>query len=63
MNIDEQYPGMREYLQLGGISAQGQTRHVVRTATDQRGEQIINKDAKQQVNVDSTSFLLTKNPI
>ena len=43
MNIDEQYPGMRGYLQLGGISAQGQTRHDVRTATDQRGEQTINK--------------------
>ena len=46
MNIDEQYPGMRDYLQLGGISAQGQTRYAVRTATDQRGEQTINKDAK-----------------
>ena len=46
MNIDKMYPGMKKYIQLGGISAQGQTRHDLRTATDQRGEQTINKDAK-----------------
>ena len=46
VNIDAKYPGMREYLKIGGISAQAHTKHAVRTATDQRGEQAINKDAK-----------------
>ena len=46
MNTYEQYPGMKEYLKLGGISVQPQARHLVRTATDQRGEQTINKNAK-----------------
>ena len=39
MNIDKMYPGMKKYIQLGAISAQGQTGHDLRTATDQRGEQ------------------------
>ena len=46
MNIEEKYPGMTEFLRIGGISAQSQTKHAIRTATDQRGEQTINKDAK-----------------
>ena len=46
MNIDELYPAMKEYLKLGGLSVQPQVRHLVRTATDQCGEQTINKDAK-----------------
>ena len=46
MNIDSKFPGMKDHLKLGGISVQTQTKHAIRTPTDQRGEQIINKDAK-----------------
>ena len=46
MNIDKMYPGMKKYIQPAVISAQGQTRHGMRTATDQRGEQTISKDTK-----------------
>ena len=46
MNIEEKYPGMTEFFRIGGISAQAQTKHAIRTATDQRGEQNINEDAK-----------------
>ena len=38
MNIDKMYSGMKKYIQLGGISAQAQTRHDPRTVTDQCGE-------------------------
>ena len=38
-----------KYLKLGRIPVQPQVRHLVRTATDQREEQTINKDAKQLV--------------
>ena len=46
MNIDKMYLGMKKNIQLGVISAQSQTRHDLRTATDQRGQQTISKDAK-----------------
>ena len=46
MNIDDQYPGLKNYMEKGGFSIQGQSHHSIRTATDQRGEQTINKDAK-----------------
>ena len=46
LNIEEKYPGMTEFLRIGSISAQPQTKHAIRTATDQRSEQTINKDAK-----------------
>ena len=51
MNIDKMYPGMKKYIQLGGISAQGQTRHDLRTETDQRGEQTITKMPKHQASI------------
>ena len=37
---------MKDYLKFGGISVQPQVRHPIRTTTDPRGEQTINKDAK-----------------
>ena len=37
---------MKEYLEKGVFSIQAQDHHPVRTATDQRGEQTINRDAK-----------------
>lgn len=46
MNLDDQYPGLKKYLDKGGFSTQAQEYHFIRTATDQRGEQTINKDAK-----------------
>ena len=46
INLDKNYPGMKEYLEKGGFSIQAQDHHAIRTATDQRGEQTINKDAK-----------------
>ena len=46
INIDSKFPGMKDHLKLGGISVQAQTKHAIRTPTDQRGEQTINKDAK-----------------
>jgi len=46
LNLDSNYPGMRLYIAKGGFSVQAQSSHNVRTATDQRGEQSINRDAK-----------------
>ena len=40
------YTGMQEYLENGIFSVQAQEHHTIRTSTDQRGEQTINKDAK-----------------
>ena len=37
---------MAQYLEKGGFSTQAQEHHNIRTSTDQRGEQTINKDAK-----------------
>ena len=50
-NIEELYPGMKSIIEDIGLSAQGQENHHVRTAIDQRGEQIINKDGKSTVNI------------
>ena len=44
-------PGMKELLMAKGMSVQAQTVHPVRTATDRRGEQTINKDAKTTGNI------------
>jgi hypothetical protein len=45
-NIDILHPGLREMLDKSGLSVQAQDRHPLRTATDQRVEQTINRDAK-----------------
>ncbi|CAB4006805.1 Hypothetical predicted protein [Paramuricea clavata] len=45
-NIDILHPGLSEMLHKSGLSVQAQDRHPFRTATDQRGEQTINRDAK-----------------
>ena len=37
---------MKDLLSKYGLSIQGQENYRVKTATDQRGEQTINKDAK-----------------
>ena len=37
---------MRDILLQNGLSIQAQERYELKTATDQRGEQTINKDAK-----------------
>ena len=44
------YPGMTEFFRIGGISAQAQTKHAIRTATDQCDEEAINKDTKSTGN-------------
>ena len=36
---------METFLKVGGLSIQAPSNHPVRAATDQRGEQTINKDA------------------
>ena len=46
INIESTYPGMENFLEVGGLSIQAQERHAVKTSTDQRGEQTINKLAK-----------------
>ena len=46
LTIDIKYLGMQEYVEKGIFSIQAQASHLIRTATDQRGEQTINKDAK-----------------
>lgn len=46
LNIDTNYPGLKELLKDHGLSAQAQESYSLRTAIDQRGEQTINKDAK-----------------
>ena len=45
-NISKDYPGLETFSKVGGLSVQAQSNYSVRTATDQRGEQTINKDAK-----------------
>ena len=37
---------MPQYIKQGIFSVQAQEHHSIRTSTDQRGEQSINKDAK-----------------
>ena len=62
MNIEEKYPGMTEFFRIAGISAQTQTKHAIKTATDQRGEQTISKDAKSTSNsIQSGSHTNTAN--
>ena len=50
MNIEGKYAGMTKFFRIGGISTQAQTKHAIRTATDQRVEQTINKDTKSTSN-------------
>ena len=45
-SIDLLYPGLKDMLKANCLSVQAQDRYPVRIATDQRGEQTINKDAK-----------------
>ena len=45
-NISKDYPGLETFLKDGGLTVEVQNSHSVRTATDQRGEQTINKDAR-----------------
>ena len=53
---------MTEFFRIGGVSAQAQTKHAIRTATDQRGEQTINKDVKSTGNsIQSGSHTNTAN--
>ena len=42
---------METFLKVGGLSVKAQSNHSVSTATDQRGEQTINKDAKNICNI------------
>ena len=52
LNLEECFAGMHDYyLMKGGFSVQAQKSHDVRTATDQRGEQSINRDAKTSGNL------------
>ena len=44
--IEENYPGLKELLKQNCLSVQAQNSYPLRTATDQRGEQTLNKDAK-----------------
>ena len=45
-NIATVYPGLKEIIEEKGLSVQGQEYYSLRTATDQRGEQTLNRDAK-----------------
>ena len=45
-NIDQQYPGLKQFLEPKGLSVQSQDRYPLKTAIDQRGEQTINRDGK-----------------
>ena len=45
-NIENIYRGLKTLLETKGLSVQSQNRYPLRTAIDQRGEQILNKDAK-----------------
>ena len=45
-NLDNTHPGCGELIQEKGLSVQAQDRYPARTPIDQRGEQIINRDAK-----------------
>lgn len=46
LQIEENYPGLKDLLKNNGLSVLAQENHNVRTAIDQRGEQTINRDAK-----------------
>ena len=45
-NIEIHYPGLKDLIKEKGTSIQGQEHVKLRTATDQRGEQTLNRDAK-----------------
>ena len=49
INIESTHPGMENFLKVGGLSVQAQERYAVKTSTDERGEQTINKQAKTTV--------------
>ena len=46
VHLNEHFPGMEELIVENGLSIQAQVNHPLMTATDQRGEQTINRDAK-----------------
>ena len=46
-NMETLYPGLKDMLEKLGLSVQAQDRYQIRTALEQRGEQIINGDAKK----------------
>ena len=45
-SIDIIFPGLKTFLEENGMSVQAQEKYALRTAVDQRGEQTINKNAK-----------------
>ena len=45
-NLDKYYPGMEAVISQNGLLIQAQESHQLMTASDQRGEQTINRDAK-----------------
>ena len=55
-DIEEVYPGLKELLRYKGLSVQAQSRYMLRTAIDQRGEQTINRDAITTGGIKSFSF-------
>ena len=55
-DIEEVYPGLKELLRYKGLLVQAQSRYMLCTAIDQRGEQTINRDAKTTGGIKSFSF-------
>ena len=55
-DTEEVYPGLKELLRYKGLSVQAQSRYMLRTAIDQRGDQAINRDAKTTGGIKSFSF-------
>ena len=45
-NVDKTHPGCKDMVKEKGMSVQGQNKYPCRIAADQRGELIINQDAK-----------------
>ena len=60
-NLDKYYPGMEALISQNGLSIQAQESHQLMTASDQSGEQTINRDAKTQGQVLFQSFTYTSN--
>ena len=57
-NLDKYYPGMEALISQNGLSIQAQESHQLMTASGQRGEQTINRDAKTLGKVLFSSFYI-----
>ena len=57
-NLDKYYPGMEAVILQNGLLIQAQESHQLMAASDQRGEQTINRDAKTLIKILASVFYI-----